>query len=111
MISNLIDNAIKYTPEGGVVTLTLRQATDELRIEVSDTGIGLSPDDQSRVFERFYRVDRARSRELGGTGLGLSIVKNTVRGMGGDVGVDSAVGRGSTFWVSLPRMPTDNGGI
>lgn len=107
VVGNLVDNAIKYTSEGGTVNVTLRSNGDGCRLEVADSGIGLSPADQGRVFERFYRVDRARSRELGGTGLGLSIVKNTVRGIGGDVGVRSAVGRGSTFWVELPRMSTE----
>jgi two-component system phosphate regulon sensor histidine kinase PhoR len=102
---NLVDNAIKYTPERGVVNVTLKLPTeDSLRLEVADTGIGLSEADQERIFERFYRVDRARSRELGGTGLGLSIVKNTVRNLGGDVGVKSAPGVGSLFWVTLPRL-------
>ena len=100
---NLIDNAVKYTPERGVVTVTLKLPKDDsLRLEVADTGIGLSPTDQERIFERFYRVDRARSRELGGTGLGLSIVKNTVKNLGGDIGVNSALGVGSMFWVTLP---------
>ena len=99
---NLIDNALKYTPERGTVTVRLRSAGRRLRIEVADTGIGLSPADQERIFERFYRVDRARSRELGGTGLGLSIVKNTARNFGGDVGVNSELGVGSMFWVELP---------
>ncbi|MGC6487729.1 MAG: ATP-binding protein, partial [Planctomycetota bacterium] len=102
---NLVDNAVKYTPERGAVTVTLKLPTsDSLRLEVADTGIGLSAADQERIFERFYRVDRARSRELGGTGLGLSIVKNTVRNLGGDVGVKSALGVGSMFWVTLPRL-------
>jgi len=100
--SNLVDNAIKYTQLGGRVAVTLAVEGKVARLQVWDTGIGLSPEDQQRVFERFYRVDRARSRELGGTGLGLSIVKNTVRGLGGDVGVRSAIGQGSTFWVELP---------
>ena len=105
---NLIDNAIKYTPPGGSVTVHL-DATDERAVlEVIDTGIGLSPEDQARVFERFYRVDRARSRDVGGTGLGLSIVKNTVRNLGGEVGVRSALGQGSTFVVSLPRVRDDD---
>ncbi|MCA8948817.1 MAG: PAS domain-containing sensor histidine kinase [Planctomycetes bacterium] len=108
VVSNLVDNAIKYTPEAGVVAVQLRFTNVQVRLEVADTGIGLSPEDQDRVFERFYRVDRARSRELGGTGLGLSIVKNTVRGIGGEVGVHSAMGKGSTFWVTLPRLPTDS---
>lgn len=99
---NLIDNALKYTPERGTVTVRLRSAGRRLRLEVADTGIGLSPADQERIFERFYRVDRARSRELGGTGLGLSIVKNTARNFGGDVGVNSELGVGSMFWVELP---------
>jgi two-component system, OmpR family, phosphate regulon sensor histidine kinase PhoR len=99
---NLIDNAIKYTPPGGRVTLSTRHGGDRVRCEVTDTGIGLSVADQERVFERFYRVDRARSRDLGGTGLGLSIVKNTVKTLGGEVGVRSELGHGSTFWVELP---------
>ena len=102
VVGNLVDNAIKYTSEGGRVTVDLQVREDHVRLEVIDTGIGLSVEDQERVFERFYRVDRARSREVGGTGLGLSIVKNTVRGLGGDVGVRSALGQGSTFWVELP---------
>ena len=113
---NLIDNALKYTPAGGRVAVVLGSGVGaeagsggqaafvgvRCRLEVSDTGIGLSPEDQERVFERFYRVDRARSRDLGGTGLGLSIVKNTVRNLGGEVGVRSVLGKGSTFWVELP---------
>jgi two-component system phosphate regulon sensor histidine kinase PhoR len=109
VVGNLVDNAIKYTPEGGRVSVTLTAHADHVQLEVADTGIGLSPEDQQRVFERFYRVDRARSRDVGGTGLGLSIVKNTVRGFGGDVGVRSAVGQGSTFWVRLP-LPREPAG-
>ncbi|MCB9878523.1 MAG: PAS domain-containing protein [Planctomycetes bacterium] len=99
---NLIDNALKYTPEGGTVTVRLAGNGRKARLDVVDTGIGLSPADQERVFERFYRVDRARSRDLGGTGLGLSIVKNTARNLGGQVGVQSRLGTGSTFWIELP---------
>jgi two-component system phosphate regulon sensor histidine kinase PhoR len=99
---NLIDNAIKYTPTGGSVTVQVTRQNGRVLFEVADTGIGLSPEDQARVFERFYRVDRARSRDLGGTGLGLSIVKNTVLNLGGEVGVRSTLGKGSTFWVALP---------
>ena len=100
---NLIDNALKYTPERGVVTVRVASVgPNDLQLEVSDTGIGLSEADQERIFERFYRVDRARSRQLGGTGLGLSIVKNTVINLGGDLGVRSELGVGSLFWVRLP---------
>jgi two-component system, OmpR family, phosphate regulon sensor histidine kinase PhoR len=102
MAGNLVDNALKYTPERGTVTVRLRVAPGQVRLEVADTGIGLSPGDQERIFERFYRVDRARSRELGGTGLGLSIVKNTAISLGGDIGVSSELGVGSLFWIELP---------
>lgn len=102
--SNLIDNAIKYTPAAGNVRVSLRRDGSRVRLEVEDTGIGLTPEDQERVFERFYRVDRARSRELGGTGLGLSIVKNTVKRLGGEVGVTSQLGKGSSFRVDLPIL-------
>ncbi|MBL8748323.1 MAG: PAS domain-containing sensor histidine kinase [Planctomycetes bacterium] len=105
---NLIDNAIKYTPGGGTVSVRVDRTPDLVRLEVADTGIGLSLEDQARVFERFYRVDRARSRDLGGTGLGLSIVKHTVRNLGGDVGVQSTLGQGSKFWVTLPRSRTED---
>lgn len=102
VVSNLVDNAIKYTPTGGSVRATLAERNGRADLLVVDTGIGLSEQDQRRVFERFYRVDKARSRELGGTGLGLSIVKNTVHNLGGEVGVKSTLGKGSTFWVRLP---------
>jgi two-component system phosphate regulon sensor histidine kinase PhoR len=102
IVGNLVDNAIKYTPAEGRVTVRTRERPGEAELEVIDTGIGLSEADQKRVFERFYRVDRARSRELGGTGLGLSIVKNTAHNLGGEVGVQSMLGRGSRFWVRLP---------
>lgn len=102
MTGNLIDNALKYTSERGSVTVRLTVMPGRARFEVADTGIGLNVEDQERVFERFYRVDRARSRELGGTGLGLSIVKNTALRLGGDVGVNSELGVGSMFWINLP---------
>ena len=102
---NLVDNALKYTPERGAVTVTLKHLEGErLRLEVADTGIGLSAENQRRIFERFYRVDSARSRELGGTGLGLSIVKNTIQNLGGDIGVKSELGVGSLFWLELPTQ-------
>jgi two-component system phosphate regulon sensor histidine kinase PhoR len=103
IFDNLIDNAIKYTPEGGSVSVTCRFDGELLSIEVADTGIGIPRDDLPRVFERFYRVDKARSRELGGTGLGLSIVKHLVQSLGGQITVDSRVGAGTQFTVQLPR--------
>ena len=105
IVDNLIDNAIKYTPEGGSVRVSCRLDGDAVAIEVADTGIGIPRDDLPRVFERFYRVDKARSRELGGTGLGLSIVKHLVQSIGGQINVDSRVGAGSQFTVQLPRVP------
>ena len=103
ILDNLIDNAIKYTPEGGTVSVACRLESEIVVMEVADTGIGIPRDDLPRVFERFYRVDKARSRELGGTGLGLSIVKHLVQSIGGQIAVDSRVGAGSTFTIQLPR--------
>lgn len=103
ILDNLVDNAIKYTPQGGSVTIQCRAEPTMVTIEVCDTGIGIPPDQQGRIFERFYRVDKARSRELGGTGLGLSIVKHLVAAMGGSVAVKSGPNQGSTFTVRLPR--------
>lgn len=102
VLDNLLDNAVKYTPEGGRITVRARADDSEAVIEVEDTGIGIEPRDQPRIFERFYRVDTARSRELGGTGLGLSIVKHIVLAHDGEVSVESLPGRGSTFRVRLP---------
>ena len=101
IIGNLVDNAIKYTPDGGSVTVRSRPDEEHVLIEVQDTGIGISSEDQPRVFERFYRVDRARSRELGGTGLGLSIVKHLVQAFGGSVSLHSVPKEGSIFTVRL----------
>ena len=101
MLLNLLDNAVKYT-ERGEVSLTAEAGDDQVRIRVSDTGIGIPSEHLPRIFERFYRVDKARSRELGGTGLGLSIVKHIVQLHGGRIEVTSQPGRGSTFTVLLP---------
>jgi len=102
LILNLIDNAIKYTPQGGTVTLALGQDNGSARIEVSDTGIGIPPEEQAKIFDRFYRVDKARSRELGGSGLGLSIAKWIAELHRGTIAVKSNPHEGSTFTVFLP---------
>ena len=105
VVTNLLDNALKYTPKGGQVAVRLRRQADNAVIEVQDTGIGIGPGDCDRIFERFYRVDKARSRELGGTGLGLSIVKHIVLAHRGHISVNSVPGTGSTFKVFIPLAP------
>jgi two-component system phosphate regulon sensor histidine kinase PhoR len=105
LVDNLVSNAIKYTPSGGRVDVKLSTENGSAVLEVADTGIGIPPEEQSRVFERFYRVDKARSRQLGGTGLGLSIVKHVALAHGGSVSLKSASGRGSTFRVRLGLRP------
>ncbi len=102
ILDNLVDNAIKYTGDGGRVVVGWRENDSEAVIVVEDTGIGISAEDLSRVFERFYRVDKARSREMGGTGLGLAIVKHLAQSFGGGVSARSESGKGSTFEVVLP---------
>lgn len=106
VLENLLDNAIKYTDAGGSVELRLLPAEDRVRVEVSDTGIGIPEADCARIFERFYRVDPARSRRLGGTGLGLSIVKHLVQAMGSEISVQSTPGRGSSFRFDLRSAPS-----
>ena len=113
VLTNLVDNAIKYTPAHGRVTLSARAgarlaAGPAIELAVSDTGPGIAADHLPRLFERFYRVDNARSRELGGTGLGLSIVKHLVAANGGEIHVSSEVGRGTRFAVMLPCPPIDS---
>jgi two-component system phosphate regulon sensor histidine kinase PhoR len=100
-ISNLLDNAVKYT-ERGSVHVTVGRGEDSAWVEVRDTGPGIPAEDLSRVFERFYRVDKARSREKGGTGLGLSIVKHAIALHGGEVSVVSRVGQGTRFRFEIP---------
>ena len=103
MLINLIENSAKYTPENGSVSVRASAQNGAFRIEVEDNGIGIPLEHHERIFERFYRVDKNRSREIGGTGLGLSIVKHIVIQHGGTIGVRSAEGEGSTFTVELPR--------
>lgn len=102
VVSNLVDNALKYTPPMGQVTIRIVWQGDQVGVDVIDTGVGIPSADLERVFERFYRVDSARSRAVGGTGLGLSIVKHLVQVMGGSVSVSSVYGAGSTFRVRFP---------
>jgi two-component system phosphate regulon sensor histidine kinase PhoR len=105
-LANLVDNAIKYSPDGGTVTVEGESRNGMVGISVADTGIGIAPEHLPRIFERFYRVDRSRSRVLGGTGLGLSIVKHIATSHGGDVEVKSDEGRGTRFCLLLPRAPS-----
>jgi two-component system phosphate regulon sensor histidine kinase PhoR len=102
VLDNLLDNAIQYTNVGGRITVRLMREGERGVLEVQDTGIGIPSADLERIFERFYRVDKARSRAAGGTGLGLSIVKNLVLRMEGTVAVRSVEGQGTTFEVRLP---------
>jgi two-component system phosphate regulon sensor histidine kinase PhoR len=103
VLVNLVDNAISYTPRGGAVTLTATDQPDSVTVCVTDTGIGILSHDIPRLFERFYRADKARSRASGGTGLGLSIVKHIVENHGGTVGVVSEYNHGSEFSFTLPK--------
>ena len=99
---NIIENAIKYTPDGGKISVTLRRMGRDAVLEIADTGVGIPQEDVAHVFDRFYRVDKARSRDTGGTGLGLSIVQQIVRLHAGSVTVTSEQGKGTTFTVQLP---------
>jgi len=105
ILMNLLDNAIKYTPEAGrVIVSAVEKDSKDIQFSVQDNGIGIPKEDLSRIFERFYRVDKGRSKELGGTGLGLSIVKHLVQAHGGKVWVESQMGKGSTFCFTLPKQ-------
>jgi len=101
---NLLDNAVKFNRENGEVRVEVRPVAEgRIEISVSDTGVGIPPEDLSRVFERFYRVDKARSRQVGGTGLGLSIVKHAIEQMNGSIAVESRLGSGTCFTITLPQ--------
>ncbi|RIK71634.1 MAG: PAS domain-containing sensor histidine kinase [Planctomycetota bacterium] len=102
VLGNLVDNAVKYTPAGGRVAIRACRDGERVLLEVEDTGPGIPPAHHARLFERFYRVDNARSRQLGGTGLGLAIVKHLTQAMGGSVALESQVGVGSVFMICLP---------
>jgi len=103
LLLNLVDNAVKYTPAGGEVTLTLRRADGWVKIDVYDTGIGIGPEDLPHIFERFYRADRSRGGH-GGSGLGLSIALWIAQAHGGRLEAESEPGKGSTFTLSLPEI-------
>ncbi|MDJ0852045.1 MAG: ATP-binding protein [Myxococcota bacterium] len=103
VVTNLLDNAVKYTDPGGRIHVGAEGDERWVRVSVQDTGIGIPEADLGRIFERFYRVDKARSRALGGTGLGLAIVKHIVHGLGGEISVESELGRGTVFALTLPR--------
>ena len=107
LFGNLVENAIKYNKPEGKISITLRRQRQTAVVRVSDTGIGIPPEHLGRLFERFYRVDTSRSREIGGTGLGLSIVKHLVGLYNGDVSVESVPGEGSAFTVRLPLNPEE----
>ena len=103
IIYNLMDNAIKYTPEEGIISVSLREEDGDIVWRVKDNGVGIPEEDQEHIFERFYRVDKARGRDTGGTGLGLSIVKQMVKMHGGTITVHSEPGKGSEFVVTFPQ--------
>ena len=106
-VANLISNAIAYSPDGSAVSISRRRRRDDIEIAVTDRGIGIARADQERVFERFFRVDKARSRATGGTGLGLAIVKHVAANHNGDIRLWSRPGTGSTFTLSIPAYPDD----
>ncbi len=104
VLDNLLSNAIRYTPKGGKIELIATKTNTNVVLSVIDTGLGISPENQSRIFERFYRTDAARDRQHGGTGLGLAIAQRASLALGGHIEVDSAIGKGSTFRLILPKI-------
>ncbi len=101
VINNLVHNAIKFAPDGGVITVAAEAQEEDVQVSVTDNGPGIPKDEQTRVFERFYKADRARSR--GGTGLGLAIARHIVEGHGGRIWVESTPGQGATFCFTVPK--------
>ncbi|WP_125579335.1 MULTISPECIES: cell wall metabolism sensor histidine kinase WalK [Lacticaseibacillus] len=110
VIDNIMNNAIKYSPDGGVISARLLETHNHVILSISDQGLGIPRQDINKVFDRFYRVDKARSRQQGGTGLGLAISKEVIEALGGRIWVDSQEGKGSTFYISLPYQPLDEDG-
>ncbi|MCO6531861.1 MAG: cell wall metabolism sensor histidine kinase WalK [Lactobacillus panisapium] len=109
VIDNIMNNAIKYSPDGGVITIKLRQERQQIILSIADQGLGIPREDLSKIFDRFYRVDKARSREQGGTGLGLAIAKEIVEEHHGKIWANSSEGKGSTFYIALPYEPMSEG--
>ena len=107
VVNNLVENAIKYTASGGGIWINVRGDGDRVLINVTDTGIGISPDDLKHIFQKFYRADNSQTRTVGGTGLGLYLVKQRVEAMGGKVWAESSFGEGSTFYLSFPRITVE----
>ena len=107
ILVNLVDNAVKYTPDGGKILVKASQEADEVKFTVKDSGIGIPAEDLPRIFERFYRIDKARARSVGGTGLGLAIVKQLIDGLGGTIEVESKPDAGTTFVFTLPAAEQD----
>jgi two-component system, OmpR family, phosphate regulon sensor histidine kinase PhoR len=111
IVVNLLDNAVKFNRPSGSITIDCRSSRDQVELAISDTGIGIPSEDLNRIFERFYRVDKARSREAGGTGLGLSIVKELLEEMGGSIAVESQLGQGSRFFVRMPAASAESSSL
>ena len=109
VIDNIMNNAVKYSPDGGVITARLMETKNHVIMSIADQGLGIPRKDIGHIFDRFFRVDKARSRKQGGTGLGLAISKEVVNLLGGQIWVDSIEGKGSTFYISLPYVPYDEG--
>jgi two-component system sensor histidine kinase VicK len=109
VLDNIMNNAIKYSPDGGVITCRLVETHNHVIMSITDQGLGIPKEAISHVFDRFYRVDKARSRAQGGTGLGLAISKEVVQMHGGRIWVESREGEGSTFYISLPYEPFEEG--
>ncbi len=107
VIDNLMNNAIKYSPDGGTITCSLYETRNNVVLSVKDQGLGIPRNSLSKIFDRFYRVDKARSRAQGGTGLGLAISKEVIQALGGKLWVESTEGKGSTFYIALPYEPME----
>ena len=105
VLVNLLENAVKYTDPGGQIQVRTEEKARSVRLSVVDSGIGIPDEEKARIFERFYRVDEARGRDVGGTGLGLAIVRHLVQLSEGEISVDSEPGKGSSFHILLPKPP------